>query len=202
MRISDQVYRDLKKRIIHNELTGPVLEAELSERLNISRTPLREAIARLVAENWIDDGQGRTKIIRTVSLKEVKDIFQIRGDIEIMVLRLSWSNQSLDIYRALKTMIENALRQEDIYSMMLADQKLHEQIIDDCHNQILSDMLGFIYERLSMLRYSQQRNDSIIYSSEEHIAICNAIIARDLDLAVEQVKTHVSNSYQRIINLL
>ena len=54
MNISEKTYHQLKTKIIANELVGAVSENELCQELNVSRTPLREAIFRLMTEGWIE----------------------------------------------------------------------------------------------------------------------------------------------------
>ena len=54
MNISEKTYHQLKAKIIANELVGAISENELCQELNVSRTPLREALFRLMTEGWIE----------------------------------------------------------------------------------------------------------------------------------------------------
>jgi len=198
MNISEKTYHQLKAKIIANELVGAVAENELCQELNVSRTPLREALFRLMTEGWIIASTNKTKTIRPITFSEIRDIFQIRKDIEIMVLNLSWEYQDVQQYQAIKQKIEAGLQDSQRQLLLEADNELHEQLLADCHNEIVTRTLSFIYDRLRMLRAKTVKNDDIIASSTEHLSICDAIIARDIDQAREAIARHVSHSYTRL----
>jgi DNA-binding GntR family transcriptional regulator len=200
MNISETTYQQLKAKIIANELTGAVSENELCQELNVSRTPLREAIFRLMTEGWIEYSKNKTKTIKPITLHEINDIFQIRKDIEIMVLKLSWDNQDVKFYQSIKDKINEGFETEDHELLLLADNQLHEQLLLDCRNEIVTKMLSFIYERLHMLRSDKMRADSIVASSAEHLKICDAIIDRDIEQTKEAIAQHVANSYNRLFS--
>lgn len=200
MNISEKTYHQLKAKIIANELVGAVSENELCQELSVSRTPLREAIFRLMTEGWIEPSKNKTKMIKPITLSEIRDIFQIRKDIEIMVLNLSWDNQDPQLYRAIRDKIEAGFRDKNQTLLLEADNELHEQLLSDCHNAIVTKTLSFIYDRLRMLRSDKMKNESIIDSSAEHLKICDAIIARDIAQTREAIALHVGNSYNRLFS--
>lgn len=200
MNISEKTYHQLKAKIIANELVGAVSENELCQELSVSRTPLREAIFRLMTEGWIEPSKNKTKMIKPITLSEIRDIFQIRKDIEIMVLNLSWDNQDPQLYRAIRDKIEAGFRDKNQTLLVEADNELHEQLLSDCHNAIVTKTLSFIYDRLRMLRSDKMKNESIIDSSAEHLKICDAIIARDIEQTREAIALHVGNSYHRLFS--
>ncbi|POT56905.1 hypothetical protein C3432_16130 [Citrobacter amalonaticus] len=200
MNISEKTYQQLKAKIIANELKGAISENELCLELNVSRTPLREALFRLMTEGWIEPSKNKTKTIKPITFSEIRDIFQIRKDIEIMVLNLSWDNQVPQCYQAIKNKIEAGFEQQNTSLLLEADNELHEQLLSDCHNAIVTKTLSFIYDRLRMLRSDKMKSDSIIDSSEEHLKICDGIIARDIEQTREAIAQHVKNSYNRLFS--
>jgi len=200
MNISEKTYHQLKAKIIANELVGAISENELCQELNVSRTPLREALFRLITEGWIEPSKNKTKTIKPITFSEIRDIFQIRKDIEIMVLNLSWENQSPQRYQAIKDKIEAGFQRQKTSLLLEADNELHEQLLSDCHNAIVTKTLSFIYDRLRMLRSDKMKSDSIIDSSEEHLKICDGIIARDIVQTREAIAQHVDNSYNRLFS--
>jgi DNA-binding GntR family transcriptional regulator len=190
----------LKAKIIANELVGAISENELCQELNVSRTPLREALFRLITEGWIEPSKNKTKTIKPITFSEIRDIFQIRKDIEIMVLNLSWENQNQQRYQQIKDKIEAGFREQDVSLLLEADNELHEQMLSDCHNPIVTKTLSFMYDRLRMLRSDKMKNDSITDSSIEHLKICDGIIARDIEQTREAITQHVGNSYSRLFS--
>lgn len=183
MNVSEKAYQQLKAKIIANELVGAVSENELCQELNVSRTPLREAIFRLMTEGWIEHSKNKTKTIRPITFNEIRSIFQVRKDIELMVLNLSWENKDVQRYRDIRQKIEQGLAETRFDLLLEADSELHERLLVDCQNEIVTRMLSFIYERLRMLRAGNGEGESILASSREHLTICDAVIARDLEQA-------------------
>lgn len=181
MNVSEKAYQQLKAKIIANELVGAVSENELCQELNVSRTPLREAIFRLMTEGWIEHSKNKTKTIRPITFNEIRSIFQVRKDIELMVLNLSWENQDVQRYRDIRQKIEQGLAETRFDLLLEADSELHERLLVDCQNEIVTRMLSFIYERLRMLRAGNGEGESILASSREHLTICDAVIARILN---------------------
>ena len=84
MRASDRAYETLREDIIEWRLRpGTVLaEVEQSERLGISRTPLREALGRLTAEGLTTASGGRGVVVTDISLKNIDQLFELRETLE------------------------------------------------------------------------------------------------------------------------
>ena len=80
MRASERAYEALRRDILNWDLPpGSVLaEVELSERLGVSRTPVREAVAKLVADGLADAQRGRGTVVSDVSLDDLADMFVLR----------------------------------------------------------------------------------------------------------------------------
>ncbi len=84
MRASDKAYAALRDDIIEwRLLPGTVLaEVEQSERLGISRTPLREALSRLTAEGLTTTAGGRGVVVTDISLDDIDELFELRETLE------------------------------------------------------------------------------------------------------------------------
>src|SRR5690625_1312291 len=84
MRASERAYEALRRDILNWDLPpGSVLaEVELSERLGVSRTPVREAVAKLIADGLADAQRGRGTVVTDVSLDDLADMFVLRRVLE------------------------------------------------------------------------------------------------------------------------
>ena len=79
-RASDRAYQTLRDEIVEWELRpGSVLgEVEQSTRLGVSRTPLREALTRLMADGLVSSQSGRGLVVTDLSLASIREIFEVR----------------------------------------------------------------------------------------------------------------------------
>lgn len=89
MRASDRAYRALREEIVDGLLPPGALlgEVEQSRRLGLSRTPLREALARLVADGLAEPAPGRGLVVTSVSLEEARPLFDLRIALETLAAR-------------------------------------------------------------------------------------------------------------------
>ena len=96
-----KAYNYIKNKIISGVYppNQKVEESEISNELNFSRTPIREAINTLKDEGWITIIPRKGIFVSEISLKDINDIFQVRETIEPIILRLAFENlntQELD----------------------------------------------------------------------------------------------------------
>ena len=79
--LSQSIYSYLKESIVKNELkpNQKIDEKEVANNFDVSRTPVREAVVRLAAEGFVKITSHRESVVREVSYKELKDIFQVIG---------------------------------------------------------------------------------------------------------------------------
>src|SRR5690625_6497196 len=94
VRASDRAYLTLREEIIEGALApGSVLgEVEQSARLGLSRTPLREALGRLVADGLAEQSPRRGIVVTAVSLSAASDLFEVRSALELLAARRAAEN--------------------------------------------------------------------------------------------------------------
>ena len=90
--LKDKAYDELKELIISGKLEANerIDEDFLSKSLNVSRTPVREAINRLEQEGWINIVPRKGMFVNNISLKEINDIFQVRSNLEPIILEMAF----------------------------------------------------------------------------------------------------------------
>jgi DNA-binding GntR family transcriptional regulator len=79
--LTQSIYERLKESILNKELepNQKINEKEIAESFQVSRTPVREAVARLVADGFVEIISHRESLVKEVSYRELKDIFQVIG---------------------------------------------------------------------------------------------------------------------------
>ncbi|MFR4479849.1 MAG: GntR family transcriptional regulator, partial [Fusobacterium sp.] len=112
--LKEKVYEILKEMIISGKLkyNERIEEDALATSLEVSRTPVREAINKLEQEGWINIIPRRGMFVSNVSLKEINDIFQVRLNLEPIILQMGFSNIPLNECQRLKREFESFLDKE------------------------------------------------------------------------------------------
>ena len=103
-RASDRAYQTLRDEIVQWELRpGSVLgEVEQSIRLGVSRTPLREALTRLMADGLVSSQSGRGLVVTDLSLASIREIFEVRQALEEQAARLAARRGDAAVFQQLE----------------------------------------------------------------------------------------------------
>ena len=82
--LNDLVYQDLKRKILTGEIPSRtrLMEIELANKMNVSRTPIREAIRRLAEDGLVQVEPRRGAFVSNISIKDMLDVFETRADLE------------------------------------------------------------------------------------------------------------------------
>ena len=104
MRASDIAYERLRDDIIHWRLQPgtPLAEIEVSARIGVSRTPVREALSRLINEGLVSNASGRTAVVTQVSRAQIEQLFELREALETQAARLAARRRDTAAFEVLK----------------------------------------------------------------------------------------------------
>lgn len=196
--LKDKAYDELKKLIISGNLEANerIDEDFLSKSLNVSRTPVREAINRLQQEGWINIVPRKGMFVKNISLKEINDIFQVRSNLEPTILEMAFHRISKDDLKNLKDEFLNfsnktSLTIEEKKKLDTLDNELHILILKNCNNNFIIKMMENVYEHNMRIRnISSQPPIRRIEAIKEHINIIESILTDDLQSAKEELKNH------------
>ena len=205
MRASDHAYAALREDIIDWRLApGTVLaEVELSERLGVSRTPVREALGRLLAEGLVAAQGGRGVVVTTVSIGDIAQLFELRQALERQLARLAADRRDpaafealADEFRAAPALLERADRAE-YYDLV---DRLDVAMDAAAANPYLSAALRTVRPHLARVRrISQDNPERLVAAAREHLLIVEAIAAGDAELADSATHVHLHASLQSIL---
>lgn len=198
----DNAYYDLKQKIIYGELQPDqiVREENLASLLEISRTPLREAIQRLEIEEFlVRQPNGRLKVA-SISNKEVEEIFLARSMLEGYIARHAAKNVTdKDIYH-LTSMLEK-IRLGDSQEIVSHGFEFHDYLCDMSDLKTFEKILNMLKDHaIRYCRIISMYGDWNTNSDEEHRHILQQIIARDEDGAELAMREHILSSLSIAIN--
>lgn len=212
MRQGDRVYQTLYTDIVEWRMPpGTVLsEVDLAERLSVSRTPLREAIQRLAREGLVDTAYNRGATVSAISLDDVVKLFQMREALETYAARLCARRADRAPFEELR--VEFKKSQEEMRKGKVSDDyagyydliaRFDAAIDDGADNPYLTSTLGSLRGHLRRLRkMARRRPDRMATTTDEHLAICQAICDGNEVLAAQAVAVHIHNSLRNILDVL
>jgi len=194
--IREGVYEHLRKEILQGNLqVGEWLrERELSENLDVSRTPIREALKQLVQEGLLESSTKGIRV-REYSLEEAVDIYEVREMLEAKAVRLVAERSPKDGIMLLEKQLERSanIPFEDFAGHIQADLDFHSLIAELSGNQALQDVIDSLTGRLINLRVLTKNEIRDEESQHQHEAIVKAITAKDADKAEAEMHKHIGH---------
>ena len=199
---SDVLYKKIKQMIISNELKQgmPLSERKLCTELNASRTPVREALKKLNAENFIDYRHEYGASVSVVTYQLVVQIYDIREMLEALAVRLftaTVTDEQLGVIRRLQSAMEEATKEHRYSESLQIDLRFHHYIISETKSQYLQKLLHSIFEQTSrIINLTSYSDDWAKESLEAHMRILAFIENRDSDSAEREMRFHSQRSKQ------
>lgn len=195
--LSKPIYDTLKEMILDNQLKPgqKIIQERIAAQLGVSRTPLMKALQMLENEMLVESVPRRGMFVRTVSSKELIDLYYCRESIECMAVRLATERCSTKQIEYLSKLFAPFLSQKgkmDKTKYQQADEEFHNSIMSFCDNAILAKMsklsqvLSMVYS-LGLLREPEE-------TLPEHLDIIEAMQQRDTALAEQKMKEHIQAS--------
>lgn len=196
--LSTQVYRELREAICDRRIPPRrrLVQNALADQLGISRTPVRDALSRLVQEGLVDPAPVRGGfVVREFTPHEVLEIYDVRLALEPVAARGAVGRHSapqLAEMRELNEAIANRSADSLSHDYQL-NERFHELVVAPCDNQILRRMLAQLWQMPSSLRmYNMQTSDEEReLTVVEHAAIVDALADGDGDRAVARIEDHI-----------
>ena len=192
-----KAYNTIKEKILYNELLpGEYLEEKkLCEMLDVSRTPIREAISHLEQENFVQVIPNKGIFVTTMSVQTVKELFQVRHYLEPLLLKLSFPNLNIDTLLEYKQQFTNALDVKDYHLLHQSDYNFHNYLNSQCNNGYLIKIMNNLSDSFQRVRtqefYAKERTETGAY---EHLNLINLLIDGDIDEAIQFLSKHISST--------
>ncbi len=181
-----------------------ILESELATLLDMSRTPIREAIAALEADGLVTVDGARGRVVTKLDYQSIMELYAVREVLESTAAGLAARNASDIEIVALRDMLELEERiLDDAGKLTVHNRKFHEAIYYCSHNRYILKMLEYIQTAMLLLqpagRTGSERRETALL---EHRAIVDAIEARDPAASEVAIRNHVRRAQQARIKLL
>jgi DNA-binding GntR family transcriptional regulator len=177
-------------------------ERQLSEQLKISRTPIREALARLEQEGFVRIVARKGVFIVRKSVDEILEMITVWAALESMAARLATTAAGDDEIGSLRKVLATVSRDEisthlDEYSE--ANIRFHRRILEISKCRMLLDLADGLFIHMRAIRArTMGEGDRADRSVVDHVHIIEALEARDTDLAERLVREHTLNLHDHV----
>jgi DNA-binding GntR family transcriptional regulator len=197
--LAQQVYEQLRQRIITGEYqSGAQLrEGVLAAEFGISKTPVREALGRLVQEELVDVIARSGYVVRGTTVEEVEALFELRLIVECAAARLAAERMTEPEIERLELLMDVTFgpRDHSYEDFFAANREFHLAIARGTHNPHISRTLASIFDKVDRaLRYRLDRESTADLMKAEHSALVAAIKARDPERARREAEAQIRTS--------
>jgi len=199
-RLTDLAYQHVRERIVRGELPigTPLGEAELAEAVGSSRTPVRQALGRLLQEGLVELGARRQVVVRGFTLEHRAEILKLREALEGVAVQRACEVievAEIDQLRLLLIRQRRAARDGAHDVFLDLDEEFHLKIAEGARLPILHGFLGQLRGFVRVARLGSERPPSVLAKVvAEHERIVDAIERREPAAALEALTAHLYKS--------
>ena len=190
---SEYVYQTLQEQILSGAFPPgmPLFIREISAQLDVSRTPVKEAIGRLTYDGYVELLPNRCAIVARISASEIMELLEVREALEgsaAFYAAQRRTEEDIEEMRRISNYHRN-IPHENKEEMVLWDRKLHMAIAKATNNQQMINMLDKVFEKLVRIALPISP-DRLMDSVRQHEAILDAIRQRNAEEARRMMMDH------------
>ncbi|WP_321897036.1 GntR family transcriptional regulator [Burkholderia cepacia] len=203
---ADKAFAQLRDMAIRYELRpGERLsEIELAEKLNVSRTPVREALNRLAQEGFlVPSGRGFSR--RKLEVKEIQDLYEARIGVEVECVRLAAQRVTEAQLDEIERFLDESMRIPSgapVTQLVEFDEAFHRLIASASGNTELVRLLGNLNERIRFIRWIYMEQVGRDNTQAEHRLVLIALRNRDAAACEEAIRSHVAKRSDQIVQAI
>lgn len=193
-----EIYKHIKLDILNLKIKdGDFLTlAELADKYNVSKTPVRDALGALEIEGYLKSLPRKGYLVRPVTQKSIRESFQMRSILERAAVKLAIKTASKlelkSIYKLAMKFPEDS-KGSEIAKFNELNDVFHMSIVRATHNSLLIETCEGIMENLSRILLMDCKNLKFTNEKDEHVNIAKALLERDSKKAEELIVEHISN---------
>ena len=203
----EQAYLEIRRRIVAGDYPqgSPLPEPELARSLDISRTPIREALCRLQEEGYVERRPGRGFNVAQITLKRIQDTFEVRRVLEAEAAAKAAARhddralQRLRQLAPLPPMIGEGARE----AARLANSRFHLAVAETSGNALLVDLVRRCLDQIDHFMAQGLRAQAVpARTTAEHLEIVEAVSRRDREAASGSMARHLDECQAQFMRAL
>ena len=206
--LREVVFKTLRNAIIRGELPPGerLMEEKLAKTLEVSRTPVREAIRMLELEGLVVMLPRKGAEVARITVSDLQEALEVRMAIEDLSVRLATmridEKGKEDLIRA-RDAFDAALAKGKVETIVEKDERFHDVIFEATKNRRLITLAHSLREQVYRYRFEYVKDfSSHDKLSREHARITEAILEGDVVKAQQAMRGHIYDQLQRIMEMI
>jgi DNA-binding GntR family transcriptional regulator len=207
--LADQVHDALRREIVQGALPPGLrlVEPRVAAELNVSRTPVREALRKLEQEGLVESQRGGPGLyVAQLTRQSVEDLVGVRAVLEGYAARLACeraSSEHLATIRAAHEAGARAVDAKDVEALVRANNLFHDTITEASNSPRCIELVSTLRDWVVRYRRSiLESPEAQMRSLQEHAVILEALESRDGRYAEHELRSHISGIVEQIIGVL
>ncbi len=202
-RASERAAGAVRELILHGEFAAGARlgEAELAERLGVSRTPVREALTRLAAEGLVEIVPNRGARVSSWTVDELEEVFDLRAALEPRLTALAVPHASVEDVDELEVLAEEMLAvgspglAQDLDAIVPLNRAFHERLVALAdHPAMAGALAGAIHAPIVLRNFHAYDDAALRRSLGHHLEIVAAVRVGDATWAQAVMTAHIHNA--------
>jgi len=207
--LTDEAYARLKEEILENRMPPgfQALEQDLGQRMNMSRTPVREALIRLQDEGLVEVVPRRGMRVLPLSPTDMQEIYEVLACIEVeaavmLAKRRPGREEISGLVQAIEDM-EKALETDRLDTWAGADNRYHRELVRLCGNKRLTSIANTLMDQAHRVRmFTLRLRQKPVRSTQEHRDQVAAFLGGDPDRVRDIYRKHRENATTELMTIL
>ncbi len=194
-----QVYKYLRDLIFSGDLPAGqrLVITDIAEKLNVSLTPVREAISQLTVEGYVDTLPRKGTFVKELSKQEFLDAYEVLGVLDAYAAEKAAGRISDKALKELERLTRDMLSDDSIDHYVECNWRIHGLIAEESGNQALLAITTRLREEVTRYRYVSLTVDRRIEESrQEHRQMLEALQDRDPQAAAQVMREHRMNTFR------
>ncbi|AFY91879.1 GntR family transcriptional regulator [Chamaesiphon minutus] len=206
--LQDQAYQALRTAILSGELVPGqrLIETQLAQKLQVSRTPIREALQQLKQADLVVEDRGVLSVAKFTS-EDARKLYECRLALENVSVKEACLNASDRQLKQIENLIEKAEKLLNTkptkltsFQLLDLDYRFHREIAQASNNEWLVSLLDRLFDKMILVRIQTMlSNPAVLEVRWEHRQIYDAILSRNSELAVKAIQDHLIASQARVV---
>ncbi|MCQ4160109.1 GntR family transcriptional regulator [Roseomonas sp. GC11] len=203
--LAEQAYAVLRRAIITGEMPGgtEVSEPELAERLGMSKTPVREALARLAVEGLVGAYPRRGYRVTPVTVPAINDLFAVRAALEGAAASAAARRLTEEVAARLEALAHASSTPGGAQGVFDANHAFHMAVAEAACNPRLTALIrAHLEEGERYFHLGRKGREVEVKTNSEHFSILAALRGGDAEAARREMAAHVENTRRGLLRAL